>query len=369
MKPPHFTRFLSFLVLFALVLSGCDVLGGDDDTSLPEASGVIVANGGNFSDQNGHLTFHDPETAATVQGGSLAGFVQGVAMDGDRVLALINTFGPGRIDVMDESGQSTGVQWSGFDSPRDLVRVDDLIWVSTFAFGSPGNAIALAEDGSIARSVQVGEVPEGIAYWEGSVVVANNGSLGAGTTLSRIAASGGDATSVETGCDGPRDLFTGDDRLILVCSGKTVYSADFTQILETTPGQVVMFNEDFVVTDRIVLSGQAGSTNGTVSASYSEATDELFVMLSSSEQLVVIDVDDVRVTDTLDLSGRASLIGLSGVAYDAGRDQLYVGRFPVSSAGRFPDYAAAGTVEILSRDGTPISSFPAGASISSITLN
>jgi hypothetical protein len=361
-RPPLFI----FAVVSITLLGGCDTVGNDDaDTDLAEA--IIVANGGNFSDQNGSLTLYDPESGTVTQSQTRAGFVQGVLATEEGLVTLINTFEEGRIDVLDPVDGTLKAQYKDIDNPRDAVSVDGVLWVTTSTFGQPGHLLAFGVGGEAQSVTAVGSVPEGVVQWADRMVVANNGSLGSGKTLNVVAPSGQESVSVEAGCEGPRDLYAA-SVLIVVCSGKTVYNADFTAVIEQTPGRVVFLDEQFQIEQTIVLPDQAGSTNGTETAYFSAATQELFVTLSASEQIVVIDVESRRVTRVHDLSGHPTLLGLSGIAYDAGRDALYVGRFPQSSAGPFPDYAAAGTVTVLNSEGDQIDAFAAGIAISSITI-
>ena len=361
-RPPLFI----FAVVFITLLGGCDTVGNDDaDTALAEA--IIVANGGNFSDQNGSLTLYDPESGTVTQSPTRAGFVQGVLATEEGLVTLINTFEEGRIDVLDPVDGTLKAQYKDIDNPRDAVSVDGVLWVTTSTFGQPGHLLAFGVGGEAQSVTSVGSVPEGVVQWADRMVVANNGSLGSGKTLNVVAPSGQESVSVEAGCEGPRDLYAA-SVLIVVCSGKTVYNTDFTAVIEQTPGRVVFLDEQFQIEQTIVLPDQAGSTNGTETAYFSAATQELFVTLSASEKIVVIDVEGRRVTRVHDLSGHPTLLGLSGIAYDAGRDALYVGRFPQSSAGPFPDYAAAGTVTVLNSEGDQIDAFAAGIAISSITI-
>jgi len=360
--------FLLLLTIsLGLMLSGCDVLGGDDDQGATPASSIIVANGGNFSDQNGTLTLYDPSSQEVTRSSSRAGFVQGVLEDDLGLMTLINTFDRGRIDVLDPVSLSLAAQFTDMDNPRDAIVVDGVLWVSTSTFGQPGQLISISEAGVQRSTSEVGYVPEGVASWSDRIVVANNGSLGSGTTLSVVSAETGDVETFETGCDGPRDVYTS-SHLVIVCTGKTVYSDDFTQILEQSSGQVVFLDEEFQVVSRIALPDQAGSTNGTETAYHSVQTNELFVTLAASERVLTIDLETRGITHELDLSGHPALVGLSGISYDAGRDHLYVGRFPQSSAGAFPDYAASGTVQIMNREGEVLHSFGAGISIAAIML-
>ena len=55
-------RLLVLLGFLApLLLTGCELFGGNDDEStLSTVSGVVVANGGDFNEQNGSITVYNP---------------------------------------------------------------------------------------------------------------------------------------------------------------------------------------------------------------------------------------------------------------------------------------------------------------------
>lgn len=363
------SRILSFLVL-AFALGGCDVLSGDSDKDSSVGT-VIVANGGNFSDQNGHLTTFDIESGQVVNHPDLGGFLQGLLMADRSVYTFLNTFGEGRIDVLDESTLAVIRQITPVAGPRDAALRDGTLWVSSFTYGSAGAVVPInLSTGLPGTPVQVGDVPEGIVVLNEKVIVANSGSLGAGSTLSVINAMTHEVEeTVDVACDGPRDLYVDHAQLIVVCTGKTVYNADFSQIIEKTNGQVIFLDQSFAPVARILLEDQASSTNGTETAFYSDSTDELFVTLSSAEKIIIVDISSRALTGSIDVPNTESLIGISGIAYDRGLDRVFVGRFPVSSSGPFPDYTSAGTVQIIMRDGTVDGSFTAGTAISSIQIN
>jgi len=85
--------------------------------------------------------------------------------------------------------------------------------------------------------------------------------------------------------------------------------------------------------------------------------------------VVIVDVESRAASGSISVPDDASLTGLSGIAYDAERDVILIGRFPVSSGGPFADFAAAGTIQAVDRTGTAVSAFPAGASISAIRVD
>jgi len=87
---------LLVLLAIALTLSSCDLLRSDDENP-PLVSRVIVANGGNFSDQNGSITSFDPSSGIVDQLPAMSGFLQGIAAREGKLYALLNTFSVGRI--------------------------------------------------------------------------------------------------------------------------------------------------------------------------------------------------------------------------------------------------------------------------------
>lgn len=355
----------------AVLISGCDVLGDDDET-VSVASSVIVANGGNFSDQNGFITGYNIESGDSQHYSSVGGFLQGLYLDRGNIYALVNTFSEGRIDVIQRESMSVVSQITSLPAPRDAVRVGETLFVTNFIWGSPGQVIPVnLPTGETGAAIEVGEVPEGIIEIGGKVFVANNGSGGSETTLSVIDPLARQVThTLDVGCDGPRDLYEGKKGvLIVVCAGKTLYSPDFTEIIEQTNGKIVFVNADtFNILGSIDLPGQAASTNGTETAFYSSETRELFVTLAATNTIITIDTASRTIQNRLELSAGDGHTGLSGIAYDAHRDRLFAGRFPVSAGGPFPDFTSAGSVLIMSRDGSVESSFLAGVAISSIVL-
>lgn len=358
------------ILLFGMQAAGCEVLGGEEDSD-PVATGVIVANGGNFSDQNGFLTVHDPLTGDTDHLMDMQGFVHGLELEGDRLYVIVNTFGPGRVDVFDAEDMVRIDQYGGLASPRDLVVHDGVVWVVGFTFGEPGEVVPVDPNtGEAGEAVRVGEVPQGVAAVGGVLFVANNGSLGAGTTLSVVDPDAGTLLdTVDTGCDGPRDLFTQDpSTLIVVCTGKTIYNDDFSQVIESTNGQILFVDAvERTVEARIDLPAQALSTNDSETAVLSQRTGELFVTMSAESRIAVVDARSRTLSQIVDVAPSAGLTGLSGIAYDAANDEIYVGRLPVG-AGPFPDFAAEGTVVVIGRDGAVRSSFDVGPSVSDIVV-
>jgi len=348
----HFRLLTSLALLLMIPLAGCDLTSAPDDDP---ASDLLVGNGGNFSDQNGFLSTISLADEQVEHGSDLGGFVQGLVQEGDQVHVLLNTFSDGRVEVFTHSasGLVRTAQWTlGLAAPRDMAFTADTAWVSNFVFGAAGTVTPVHRATGVAGPpVEVGEAPEGVLLMGESLYVANNGQLGAGNTLSRIRLVDRVVSSVSVPCDGPRDLARrSETELVVVCTGKTVYSPDFSEILDQTPGKVVFVGAGEVV-KVLDLDVQAGNANGSRAIHVSERTSELFVTLTDGT-IQVVDMAARTLSARIQPADDSSVFGIAGLAYNTDRDVLYVGRLARSGAGPFPDYTTSGQVHAIGRDGS-----------------
>lgn len=366
--------FLLLLFVLPVVLTGCELFGGeDDDEPTLVTTGVIVGNGGNFGDQNGFVTVYDPETGEVAHFDDAGAFLVSVALEGDRVYATLNTFSTGRVDVYSLAANARVGQIQEVPIPRFLAFVDtEKAYVTNWSFGGNGSVIPLnLQTNEIAGDpLEVGAFPEGIVVVDEKAFVANNGSSGAGTTLSVINTQTDRVTgTIELGCDGPKDLMVdAEDEIVVVCHGKTVFSDDFSEILEQTNAQVVFVNPSTeTVVTRIPLNLQVGGTNGTQAATYAATAEEAYIIAGGANQIFRVNTDRNTLAATLDVPAADGLTALSGIAYDATSERLYVGRFPINADGS-TDFTSAGSVVVLDRSGARVDAFQAGSSISHIVL-
>lgn len=373
-NPISFRTLFLLVLALPLVLTGCELFGGDDDD--PPAritTGVIVGNGGNFGDQNGFITIYDPATGTTANLTDAGAFLNSLALQGDVVYAAMNTFSTGRIDVYDLTTNARVGQIQDVPTPRFIAFVNEQkAYATNLVFGGNGtvSVLNLQTNEVVGDPIEVGVVPEGIVVVDNQAFVANNGSSGAGTTLSVINTATDRVTgTIELGCDGPKDILVdGEGELMVVCHGKTVYNDDFSQILEQTNAQVVFVNPSTeTVVARIPLNLQVGATNGTQAATFSDEAEEAYVIAGGANQIFRIDTNRNTLAATLDVPPADGLVALSGVAYDGTAERLYVGRFPATPDGT-ADFTAAGTVIVLDRSGAIVDQFEAGAAISHILL-
>ena len=342
-------RLLAPSLLLLLVAPGCD-------TSEPDAAAAVyVGNQGIFSDNGGSVTSYDPEAQTSVADAfpGLGGLVQNVEVVGGEVYVLLNysdSFGSGRgrIAVVDPE---TNAVTRAFDvsTPRALAVSDLTAFVTNF-YGASVTPVDLAS-GAVGTPIAVGANPEGIVEVDGRLFVVNysDAGFGDGSTVSVISVSSRTVTAtLDLGCDGPRFVFADDDDEVwVVCTGRTLFDADFNVVGEE-PGAVVVLDADGSEVTRFALDGQVGSGALGTDAAYSDARDEVFVVVG--DQVLTFDTDGNRQAGTLTIGD-----GVSALAYDDATDRFYLGRLD----GQSP-FAAPGTVTVHDRQGTLLDTFGAG---------
>jgi hypothetical protein len=329
------------LLLLTLPLSGCDLVGTDDNDSAVVTDGAYVANQGNFSDGNGSVTLYDPNSEASTEAiGNLSSIVQSIALRNDRLYLTANS--GGRLDVFDADDQSPLRQLTGLSGPRYLTLPDDdtAFLTSQQSFGSsdPDSVHVLDANGSsveVTESLAVPGTVEGVTH-TGSRVYAALGGFGDTTLVAALNAETNELTeTIDVGCA---------SRFVLADSQSEVYAVC------TDKKQVVR------------LDGSSGDQLGTLSLPDTAETasgvgQTAFVAPEARELYIVVDADRVVRIDTRAEEVVATLGPLDGdpigaIGYDAVRQELYVGRVP--------SFTEQGTVTIHERDGTQTGSFQAG---------
>lgn len=354
------------LLAVALFLAACDSnsVESSDQADLE----IAVANGGNFSDQNGSVSRVAPETGVIFSAPALDGFVQAVEQAGGDLAVLVNTFSGGRVDFVSLGSGERRARSQDLDSPRGAVVVGETIYATMFSGTGEGSVVGLSlSDASLTGEVfSVGSYPESILNLEGRLIVANSGFIGSGTTISVIDLSSGAVTTVDVGCDGPRDLVqTPGQDFAVVCHGKTVYNTDFSEILERSNAQVVFLDgSTLTVHDRVLLDAQVGSTGGGQAAAASEA--EILILEGASNVIRRISLLNREELTKITLSDDGAYVGLSGIAYSTG--EWFVGRMARAAGGSFPDFTASGSLVVLDESGVEHAKHPVGPAPTHIAL-
>lgn len=353
------------LLALALFLAACD--SNSVESSDQAGLEIAVANGGNFSDQNGSVSRVAPATGVVFSGPALDGFVQAVEQAGGDLAVLVNTFSGGRIDFVSLGSGERRARSQDLDSPRAAVVVGETLYATLFSGTGEGSVVGLSlSDANLTgEAFSVGSYPEGILELERRLIVANSGFIGSGTTISVIDLSSGTVNTVDVGCDGPRDLvpIPGQD-FAVVCHGKTVYNADFSEILEQSNSQVVFLDgSTLTVQDRVLLDAQVGSSGGGQAAAASE--NEIMVLEGASNAIRRVSLVNREELTKITLSGDGAYVGLSGIAYSSG--QWFAGRMARAAGASVPDFTSSGSLVVLDESGLEQANHSVGPAPTHIT--
>ena len=310
---------------------------------------VYVANQGNFSDANGSITQYDLAEGMADQDvvSGLNTLVQSMTIHDGLGYILGNT--SDKIDVIDLSTNERVDQIREVISPRFMKVVNEGKAYVSNLFRSSVTIIDLT-DHSVQGTIPVGMNPEAIALIEEKAYVANFGFGTADSTVTVIdVATDSVVDTMQTGCDGPRFLEVDqENELWVFCNGKTVFNDDFTEIIEETNGQVVVFDSDSGdEVQRMQFDVQAGASSLGQDAWFDPASNRMFFVMGSS--VVVFDASLNEQVNTIDIPGD-ELIG--AVAYEASEGLLYLARIT--------GFTTAGFVSIHDDSGMEVDRFTAG---------
>ena len=320
-------RMLALVVLITTPVKAQEILG------------VYVANQGNFSTNDGSVTWYDLSTGLAenvfVDFGSLA---HSLTLDGNYGYVASNT--SNAIDVLRLSSNARIGQIPAVASPRYITVISPGKAYVSELYSAQVRVLNL-QSLEIMSSVPTGSNPEDIAVVGDRAFVANSG-FGADSTLTVInTRSDAVIGTLELGCDGPRHLEVDQEgELWAFCNGHTVYNSDFTQVIERTNGAVVVLDpQTGDVLNRIELDFQPGAGALGQDTFYSPDSEEIFLIRNDPASLLIFDTALNAFKEELVLSGEESV---GGLVYDAGRRQLYIGRIV--------SYTVPGFVQIINRD-------------------
>ena len=337
-----------FALFFLLVMSAAP-------SAAQQTIGVYVGNQGNFSDNNGSVTFYDPATnQATEVLGDFGTLVQSLRLYEGRGYVMSNT--SGAIDILNLDTRQRVAQIANVPNPRYMAVVgEDKAYVSNL-FGATVTIVDLAGEAAVG-AIDVGSNPEDVAVVGTRAYVANSG-FGGDSTLTVIDTE--TDTVLETldlACDGPRHLeVDAEGEVWAFCIGNTIYNADFTEIIAQTNGAVVVLNgATGEVVTRFDLDFQVGAASTGQDAYYAAASQEAF-LLHGTDVLVFDTATNTR-QETITLPGDESV---GGLAYDVADERFY--------AARITGFTTAGFVSIHGRDGQEVGRFETGIAPAHVAL-
>lgn len=346
-------RLLSLALLF--VLAGCDLLS-NTDTRPDAVTGVFVVNQGNFSDGNGTISTYDPRSGSLrlSAAANLGSILQSATLRDGQLYVTANT--GNRVDVFDATSMQRTAQISSLGSVRFLAFSGNRMFV-TRLFASDVAVVNL-DSRTLERTIPVGQNAEGVVVVGNQVVVANS-NFGNGTTLTFASVDGsGTPANVNADCEGPRLMAVDrENELWVFCTGATVYNASFTEIIRQSNGAVRVFNAaSRQIVARFDLDVQLGTSGPGQDIYYSDDAQEVYAVLRDRRILRF----NTRTNQAAGVMGPVQGDAIGAVAYDAGAEELYLGRIT--------GFATAGYVTVHARNGLEIRRFPAGIAPSAIVF-
>lgn len=345
-------RYRLLLLLSALTLAGCDLFG-DDDPETRLATGVYVGNQGNFSQSNGSLTTYDPATQR-VTTAALSGLpvVQSLVREDDRLFVVLNN--GGRVAEYDARTLEWTRDYTDLPSPRYLAIAGDKAFVTSLYTDNTtytGGIVSVLDlsTGQKVRDVAVGDNPEGVAVSGERVYVANSG-FGYGSTVSVLdARTNTVVNTIDVDCDGPRMALADDEGDVWIfCTGRTDYDASYNVVGRTNGAVRVLDGGTGEIVARYALGSQLGATAFGQDASFSADADLIHAVLEGN----VVVRFDTRRNSGPETVGTFAGDPIGGLAYDAGRRELYLARVP--------GFASGGSVTIHSANGAERHRFATG---------
>ncbi len=354
-------RIISLILLFLLILAGCDTVD-DDGRAEPDVVGVIVVNQGNFSDGNGSISVYDPETGQVRPSAisNLGSILQSAAVIGDLLYVTANT--GERVDVFDAETLQQVDQIEDVVSPRYVAARGRTAYVTNL-FGASGSftggkvTVIDLDVHEKTNEIEVGDNPEGMALVDDRLYVANFG-FGEGSTVSVIdLGSEAVVDTIDVDCDGPRFLVAdADDEVFVFCTGRTIFDENFEPIGETDGAVRVLDGATGAVVERLAIDGRIGAEGPGQDAFHAEEDGKIYVVKDRRSVLVYDTNGNRRVGELGPFEGDP----IGAVAYDVERERLYLGRV----AG----FVEAGAVTIHSADGTELDRFTAGVAPTFVTF-
>ena len=353
---PFFLLLLSVLLSASLV--GCDLLESDENGSAP-ATGIYIANGGGFGNQNSSLTIYDPETRSSqtlpADGSGFSSYIQSLTLRGDQLFVVFGE--TSTVDIYTpETGSQSG-QISGIPNPRYVATNDETAYITSQDYGPDPSDLDVVDlsTNTVVDSVNVNGTPEDVAVADGRVVVALGG-FNAGSSVALVSPSDLSVETLDVGCTGPRSLVTdAENEVHVFCTGRAP-----SENSEGIPGEVVTIDpSESSVMGSTELSTQIASESLAQYVTYSAAAEEAHAILANSE-LLRFDTATNSVADRIDVSGAP----VGAVAYSPSTQRLFVGRLAASGN----PFSTPGTVTIHERDGTALDTLAAGVAPSHIAV-
>lgn len=262
-------RKITLLVLVLVLVfagSGCNKENIDDlDTGFTH--GVFIINEGAFGGGNGSLSYFDTDSLkitnnlfGIVNGRSPGDQLQSFGICGNKGFLVVN--GSRKIEVVDlTTFMSVGVV-ENLSYPRYIIEAGQ-----NQAYISNGNMagkvyVVNTESLTIIDSILVGNGPETMVRSGDNIYVANSGGWIDDNTVSVIDINTNELVqTIEVG-DRPIDMVVdANNNIWVLCRGKQVYDAGWTEIIEESDSKLVIINSSDNTIKKSIIIGQKGDMN------------------------------------------------------------------------------------------------------------
>ncbi|WP_259220813.1 YncE family protein [Salinibacter ruber] len=360
--------WIALLTVTALLMTGCDLFGSNDDDGRRITTDVVIANSGNFSAQDGSLTLYSPSDSAATLDDIDVSFINSLALHNDRLFVVDNTQADnaGKITTFDTEELGPIDQISDLQRPPRRIAFPSenkgyVTNLSRFENRTPDTStvsVVDLQENTVTKRIDVGRSPEGIAVAAGKAFVANS----ADGTLSVLDTEADAVTSTLSleGCPSPKDVFVdGEDEVTVVCQGSAERSSEV----------LFLNSNEEEIASRVELGAPVGSANATQSAYYSEEAEELYAVSgvetfgfggqAGTGEIFRVDTDANTLDVTLEVPQNDEFVNITAVGYDDTTQNLYVTRLPVGDSGG-PLFSANGIALVLDREGSVVTRFETG---------
>jgi YVTN family beta-propeller protein len=252
-------KFLYFTAI-TMVLFSCKKDEEEITPEVPVTLGFYVLNEGAFQQNNASISYlatneqiqSDPYFDAN--GVPLGDVLQSYVSTGNLGYAVLNN--SNKIEVFNKSNWENVATIEGINYPRYIVNgPNGKLYVSAGSFAGSVHVINPISN-TVEATIAVGNGPERMLVHNGKLYVCNSGGWLEDNTVSVIDLATNSVVSTITVGDRPMDIDIDADNVVWVlCSGKTVWNVEFTEIIEETAAQLVKID---ATNNDVLASGDVG---------------------------------------------------------------------------------------------------------------
>jgi YVTN family beta-propeller protein len=240
-------RLLTIALAMSFVLSGCKKDDDNDDNKV-KLKGFYITNEGQFQKGNGSISFYDKEKDKVINevfknangGTPLGDVVQSMTIVNDKAVICVN--GSNKVVIANSTDMKQIYQIESIKQPRYALKLDDnTVLVSAWGNNGEVHVVSLTSN-TVTKTIQVGAGAERMVKSGDFVYVANSGGYADSKTVSVIDTKTFTVVkTVDTECFAPIALVKTNDKIAVLCKGKTLYDSSWNTI-GNEPSYLVMID-------------------------------------------------------------------------------------------------------------------------------